>query len=52
MVVDDDINVRAWADVIWVITTRGETSRDWGRTMQMTPEVTARMAAVWQCLGL
>jgi len=30
----------------------GETSRDWGRTMPMTPEVTARMEAVWQGLGL
>ena len=30
----------------------GETHREWGRTMQMTPEVTARMDAVWQGLGL
>jgi 4-hydroxy-3-polyprenylbenzoate decarboxylase len=92
VVVDEDINIRDWADVIWAITTRmdptrdtllvdstpidyldfaspvsglgskmgmdathkwpGETSREWGRTMQMTPEVTARMEAVWQGLGL
>ncbi len=92
MVVDEDINVRDWKDVIWAITTRmdpsrdtllvdstpidyldfaspvsglgskmgldatnkwpGETNREWGRTMRMTPEVTARMDAVWQGLGL
>jgi 4-hydroxy-3-polyprenylbenzoate decarboxylase len=92
VVVDADINVRDWADVIWAITTRmdpsrdtllvdstpidyldfaspvsglgskmgmdatnkwpGETSREWGRTMQMTAEVTAKVEAVWQGLGL
>jgi 4-hydroxy-3-polyprenylbenzoate decarboxylase len=92
VVVDDDINIRDWADVIWAITTRmdptrdtllvdstpidyldfaspvsglgskmgmdatnkwpGETNREWGRTMQMTPEVTAKVDAVWQGLGL
>ena len=92
VVVDDDINIRDWADVIWAITTRmdptrdtmlidstpidyldfaspvsglgskmgmdatnkwpGETSREWGRTMQMTPEVTAKMEQVWAGLGL
>ena len=92
VVVDEDIDVRDWADVIWAITTRmdpmrdtllvdstpidyldfaspvsglgskmgmdatnkwpGETNREWGRTMAMTPEVTARMEAVWQTLGL
>jgi 4-hydroxy-3-polyprenylbenzoate decarboxylase len=30
----------------------GETSREWGRTMQMTAEVTAKVEAVWQGLGL
>jgi 4-hydroxy-3-polyprenylbenzoate decarboxylase len=30
----------------------GETSREWGRTMQMTPAVTAKMEQVWQTLGL
>jgi 4-hydroxy-3-polyprenylbenzoate decarboxylase len=92
VVVDEDINVRDWADVIWAITTRmdpsrdtllvestpidyldfaspvsglgskmgmdatnkwpGETNREWGRTMTMTPEVTAKVDQVWQSLGL
>jgi 4-hydroxy-3-polyprenylbenzoate decarboxylase len=92
VVVDDDINIRDWADVIWAITTRvdptrdtllvdstpidyldfaspvsglgskmgldatnkwpGETSREWGRPMQMSAEVTAKMEQVWQTLGL
>jgi 4-hydroxy-3-polyprenylbenzoate decarboxylase len=92
VVVDEDIKVRDWADVIWAITTRmdpsrdtllvdstpidyldfaspvsglgskmgmdatnkwpGETSREWGRTMQMTPEVTAKVDQMWQDLGL
>jgi 4-hydroxy-3-polyprenylbenzoate decarboxylase len=92
VVVDEDINIRDWTDVIWAITTRmdptrdtllvdstpidyldfaspvsglgskmgmdatnkwpGETMREWGRTMQMTPEVTARVDAVWQGLDL
>ena len=30
----------------------GETSREWGCPMQMTPEVTAKMNLVWQALGL
>jgi 4-hydroxy-3-polyprenylbenzoate decarboxylase len=30
----------------------GETSREWGRTLQMRPEVTARVDEVWQTLGL
>ncbi len=30
----------------------GETTREWGRTMKMSPEVTARMEQVWQTLGL
>ncbi len=92
VVVDDDINIRDWSDVIWAITTRvdptrdtllvdstpidyldfaspvsglgskmgldatnkwpGETSREWGRPMQMNAEVTAKMEQVWQTLGL
>ena len=92
MVVDEDIDVRDWMDVIWAITTRmdpsrdtllvdstpidyldfaspvsglgskmgmdathkwpGETSREWGRTMQMTPEVTAKVDQMWKTLGL
>ena len=30
----------------------GETNREWGRTMAMTPEVTAKMETLWQTLGL
>jgi 4-hydroxy-3-polyprenylbenzoate decarboxylase len=92
VVVDEDINVRDWTDVIWAITTRmdpsrdtllvdstpidyldfaspvsglgskmgmdatnkwpGETNREWGRTMQMTPEVTAKVDQMWKMLGL
>jgi 4-hydroxy-3-polyprenylbenzoate decarboxylase len=92
VVVDEDINVRDWADVIWAITTRmdpsrdtllvdstpidyldfaspvsglgskmgmdatnkwpGETNREWGRTMTMTPEVTAKVDQMWNTLGL
>jgi len=92
VVVDEDINIRDWQDVIWAITTRvdptrdtllvdntpidyldfaspvsglgskmgldatnkwpGETSREWGRTMTMTPEVTAKVDQMWQTLGL
>jgi 4-hydroxy-3-polyprenylbenzoate decarboxylase len=92
VVVDDDVDVRSWPDVIWAITTRmdpqrdtmmvdrtpidyldfaspvsglgskmgldatnkwhGETTREWGRTISMTPEVTQRMDALWDSLGL
>ena len=92
VVVDEDVDVRSWPDVIWAITTRmdptrdtllvdstpidyldfaspvsglgskmgldatnkwpGETQREWGRTMSMAPEVTARMDALAQTLGL
>src|ERR1035437_9684512 len=92
VVVDEDVNIRDWKEVIWAITTRvdptrdtlladntpidyldfaslvsglgskmgidatnkwpGETSREWGRTMQMTPEVTAKVELIWQSLGL
>jgi 4-hydroxy-3-polyprenylbenzoate decarboxylase len=30
----------------------GETNREWGRTMQMTPEVTAKVDQMWKTLGL
>jgi 4-hydroxy-3-polyprenylbenzoate decarboxylase len=30
----------------------GETNREWGRTMQMTPEVTAKVDLMWQTLDL
>ncbi|MDT8990441.1 4-hydroxy-3-polyprenylbenzoate decarboxylase [Curvibacter sp. APW13] len=92
VVVDEDVDVRDWKDVIWAITTRmdptrdtllvdstpidyldfaspvsglgskmgldatnkwpGETQREWGRTISMTPEVTQRMDALWDSLGL
>ena len=92
MVVDDDVDVRDWKEVIWAITTRmdpardtllvehtpidyldfaspvsglgskmgmdatnkwpGETQREWGRPMHMTPEVSARAEALMRGLGL
>lgn len=92
IVVDDDVNIRDWKEVVWALTTRmdpvrdttlvehtpidyldfaspvsglggkmgldatnkwpGETSREWGRTITMKPEVTARMDALWSSLGL
>ena len=92
VVVDDDVNIRDWKDVIWAITTRvdptrdtlladstpidyldfaspvsglgskmgidatnkwpGETSREWGRPMQMSAAVTAKVDDIWQTLGL
>ena len=92
VVVDDDIDIRDWKEVIWAITTRmdpvrdttlvdqtpidyldfaspvsglggkmgldathkwpGETSREWGRTITMSPDVTQRMEQLWQQLGL
>jgi 4-hydroxy-3-polyprenylbenzoate decarboxylase len=30
----------------------GETSREWGRPLSMSPEVTAKVDALWQTLGL
>ncbi|MBP7485366.1 MAG: UbiD family decarboxylase, partial [Aquabacterium sp.] len=30
----------------------GETDREWGRPMAMTPEVTSRVDQIWQALGL
>ncbi len=92
VVVDEDVNIRDWKEVIWAITTRvdpirdttlvdntpidyldfaspvsglgskmgidatnkwpGETSREWGRTIEMDAEVKARMDVIWQQLGL
>ncbi|MQR02016.1 4-hydroxy-3-polyprenylbenzoate decarboxylase [Glaciimonas soli] len=92
VVVDEDVNIRDWKEVIWAITTRvdplrdttlvdntpidyldfaspvsglgskmgidatnkwpGETSREWGTTIQMTPEIKARVDQIWQELGL
>ena len=90
IVVDDDVNVRNWEDVIWAITTRmdpardltilentpidyldfaspvsglgskvgfdatnkwpGETNREWGRPIVMSPEIIKRVDAMWNSL--
>ncbi|MDD5268150.1 MAG: 4-hydroxy-3-polyprenylbenzoate decarboxylase [Methylococcales bacterium] len=90
IVVDDDVDVRNWQDVIWAITTRmdpardltilentpidyldfaspvsglgskvgfdatnkwpGETNREWGRTIVMSPEVIKKVDAMWDTL--
>jgi 4-hydroxy-3-polyprenylbenzoate decarboxylase len=90
VVVDEDVNIRDWKEVIWAITTRmdpvrdttlventpidyldfaspvsglggkmgldatnkwpGETSREWGRDITMTPEVEQRMGDLYQRL--
>jgi 4-hydroxy-3-polyprenylbenzoate decarboxylase len=92
VVVDEDVAIRNWQEVIWAITTRvdpsrdtmlvdstpidyldfaspvsglgskmgldatnkwpGETTREWGRPMQMRAEVTAKMEQVWQDLKI
>jgi 4-hydroxy-3-polyprenylbenzoate decarboxylase len=92
VVVDEDVNIREWKEVIWAITTRvdpirdttlvdntpidyldfaspvsglgskmgidatnkwpGETSREWGRTISMSVEVTAKIDRIWQELGI
>ncbi|AJC21403.1 UbiD family decarboxylase [Pandoraea pulmonicola] len=92
VVVDEDVDIRDWKEVIWAITTRvdptrdttlvdrtpidyldfaspeaglgskmgidatnkwpGETSREWGRPIDMTADVDARMAKLYQDLGL
>jgi 4-hydroxy-3-polyprenylbenzoate decarboxylase len=92
VVVDEDVNIRDWKEVIWAITTRvdplrdttmvdntpidyldfaspvsglgskmgidatnkwpGETSREWGRTIEMDAAVKARVDLIWQQLGL
>ena len=90
IVVDDDIDVRNWQDVIWAMTTRmdpardltilentpidyldfaslvsglgskvgfdatnkwlGETNREWGRPIAMTPEVIKKVDEMWDML--
>ncbi len=92
VVVDEDVNIRDWKEVIWAITTRvdpvrdttmvdntpidyldfaspvsglgskmgidatnkwpGETSREWGRTIEMDADVKKRVDAIWEQLGL
>jgi 4-hydroxy-3-polyprenylbenzoate decarboxylase len=92
LVVDEDVNVRDWKEVVWAMTTRmdpardcmvientpidyldfaspvsglgskmgmdatnkwpGETQREWGRAMSMAPEVSKRMDALAESLGL
>lgn len=91
VVVDEDVNIRDWKEVIWAITTRvdpvrdttmvdqtpidyldfaspvsglgskmgidatnkwpGETSREWGRTIEMDAEVKQRVDRLWEQLG-
>lgn len=90
IVVDDDIDVRNWQDVIWAMTTRmdpardltilentpidyldfaspvsglgskvgfdatnkwpGETNREWGRTITMSPDVIKKVDEMWDTL--
>ncbi len=90
--VDDDVDIRSWQEVVWAITTRvdatrdtvlvdntpidyldfaspvsglgskmgldatnkwpGETTREWGTPITMTPEVKAKVDALWSRLGL
>jgi len=92
IVVDEDVNIRDWKEVMWAITTRvdplrdttmvdntpidyldfaspvsglgskmgldatnkwpGETSREWGKVIAMTPDVKKRIDGIWQELGL
>jgi 4-hydroxy-3-polyprenylbenzoate decarboxylase len=92
VVVDDDVDIRTWKDVIWAITTRmdpsrdtsiventpidyldfaspvsglgskmgldatnkmpGESNREWGKPITMTPEVKARIDNLWEDLGI
>ncbi|OJY19415.1 UbiD family decarboxylase [Pandoraea sp. 64-18] len=92
VVVDEDVDIRDWKEVIWAITTRvdptrdttlvdqtpidyldfasptaglgskmgidatnkwpGETSREWGRPIEMTADIDARMATLYADLGL
>ncbi|EON15069.1 UbiD family decarboxylase [Pandoraea sp. SD6-2] len=92
VVVDEDVDIRDWKEVIWAITTRvdpirdttlvdqtpidyldfaspkaglgskmgidatnkwaGETSREWGRPIEMSADVEARMAVLYKDLGL
>ena len=90
IVVDQDIDIRDWKEVIWAVSTRcdpvrdcmlvdntpidyldfaspvsglgskigidatnkmdGETTREWGQTIAMTPEVVAKIDAIWDDL--
>jgi 4-hydroxy-3-polyprenylbenzoate decarboxylase len=92
ILVDEDIDVRSWDDVMWAVATRSdpsrdlvtisdtpidyldfasprpglggklgidatnkigpETDRDWGEVLQMTPDIMARVDAIWNRLGL
>jgi len=92
IVVDDDIDIHNWQEVIWAITTRmdpardltilentpidyldfaspvsglgskvgfdatnkweGETTREWGRTIEMSPEVVKKVDELWDSLGI
>jgi 4-hydroxy-3-polyprenylbenzoate decarboxylase len=92
IVVDEDVNIRDWNEVMWAITTRvdptrdttlvdntpidyldfaspvsglgskmgidatnkwpGETTREWGTVITMSPEVKTRVDQIWQELGL
>ena len=92
VVVDDDVDIRDWKEVIWAITTRvdpvrdtmmvdqtpidyldfaspvsglgskmgidatnkwpGETSREWGTTIAMTPAVKSHVDQIWDSLGI
>ncbi len=92
IVVDEDVDIRDWKEVIWALTTRvdagrdllvaentpidyldfaspvaglgaklgidatnkwpGETTREWGRPITMSPEVKARVDGLWGELGL
>ncbi len=92
VVVDEDVDVRDWKEVIWAITTRvdptrdtvlvdntpidyldfaspisglgskmgidatnkwpGETNREWGTPITMSPEIKTRVDALWQELGI
>jgi 4-hydroxy-3-polyprenylbenzoate decarboxylase len=92
VVVDEDVDVRDWKEVVWAITTRvdpardtviventpidyldfaspvsglgakmgidatnkwpGETTREWGRPIEMSGEVKTRVDALWASLKL
>jgi 4-hydroxy-3-polyprenylbenzoate decarboxylase len=92
IVVDDDIDVRDWQEVIWAITTRmdpardltilentpidyldfaspvsglgskvgfdatnkwpGETTREWGRTIEMSKDIVKKVDELWDSLGI
>jgi 4-hydroxy-3-polyprenylbenzoate decarboxylase len=92
IVVDEDVDIRAWEEVIWAMTTRvdplrdtllvdntpidyldfaspvsglgskmgmdatnkwpGETSRVWGRPIEMSADIKVKVDRIWQQLGL